>query len=117
MASAGKALAIALALTPFLAAIYLMFRGTGSTRESYAVLAELEKTVGSSAELYMKALTEIKCSLCRDALSRIKNLPIEEQTEGIKELRRVVEAAKISPKLLEYELENAKILNKVMLGG
>ncbi len=111
----GKFLAALFALTPIAVGLYLTLRsGQKSTTSSYRVLADLEHSVSRTAELYNRADREIKCSLCREALNKIKKLPIEQQAKGIRELRSIVKASQTNPVALMIEMERAETLNKVM---
>jgi len=82
------------------------------------LLEKVESSIKRAYEDLKEAIEKSTCSLCKDVLSKIKELPLERQVVAITELKNYMELAERgSIKDLEEYLKNTKELIKLLGGG
>ena len=84
------------------------------TESEEDVLKLLEIKVKSAVTQFEYAISQTKCSLCRNILEKIKAMPIESQAVALSELVQFMKLAEQgSPQASEY-LKNTKVLKDIV---
>jgi len=93
-------------------------KGSSSKEDEEDLLDKVESSIKKAYEDLKQAIEKSTCSLCKDVLSKMKELPLERQVVAITELKNYMELAeKGNIKDLEEYLKNTKELIKLLGGG